>query len=268
MSVRGHVVPIVDFLDQKQRAIEQHSRQAAEFAKRYRTLDKNSYESCFTYSRRRLDSWLDRILPQHGNGYRLLDVGCGTGNQLARLGRRGFDVAGVDGSPEMLTQARAINLRVDIRQADVEAIPFADGSFDFVLCLEVLRYLPNPLACLREMGRVLKPGGVCLATAAPLLNLNGYWLVNRLASLLPLGNLVRLKQFFTTSHGLRRDFKAAGFGRVDVHGVYFGPVNWVERLLPRALCGVLQRWEPIDAVLADRWLLREFSNMFLARAQR
>src|SRR5947207_10383198 len=167
--------------NQKQRAIEQHSRQAAEFAERYRALDRDSYQSCFTYSRRRLDIWLERMLPSCGTGLRLLDVGCGTGNQIARLTCRGFDVAGVDGSDQMLAQARALNPGMDLRQADVEAIPFPDGSFDIVLCIEVLRYLPDPLACMREMARVLKPGGICLETAAPLLNLNGYWVVNRIA---------------------------------------------------------------------------------------
>ena len=255
-------------LAQKRNAIEQHSRQAEEFAERYRVLEKNAYQSCFTYSRRRLDVWLDRCLPHSGAGYRLLDVGCGTGNQMARYAQRGFEVAGVDGSAEMLAQARALNPDLDIRQADVEAIPFPDNSFDFILCIEVFRYLPDIRPCLREMARVLKPGGVCLVTATPFLNLNGYWLVNRLANVIPIGNLVSLKQFFATSGGLRRASRNAGFSKCDVHGVYLGPVNWWQRLLPRTLPWALQRWEPIDAALADRWWSREFANMFLVRAEK
>ena len=67
---------------------------------------------------------------------------------------------------------------------------------------------------------MLRPGGVCLATAAPLLALNGYALVNRLALALPFGRFTRLKQFFTTSGRLRRQFREAGFSEVRVHGVY------------------------------------------------
>jgi hypothetical protein len=51
-----------------------------------------------------------------------------------------------------------------------------------------------------------------------------------------------------------------------VHGVYIGPVNWVERLAPGFLPRALKTWERADKALADRRFVREFSNMFLARA--
>jgi ubiquinone/menaquinone biosynthesis C-methylase UbiE len=253
---------------QKQLAINQHSRQADEFAQRYRDLDSSAYASCFAYSRRRLDVLLERQLPRRGDGLRLLDIGCGTGHQMASLRGRGFEVAGVDGSSDMLEHARANNPEAEIKHSDVDSIPFPDASFDFVLCIEVLRYLPDSTRCIQEMARVLKPGGVCLVTAAPLLSLNGYWLVNRIANFVPVGSLVRLKQFFTTSRALRRCFAAAGFLNPAVHGVYQGPVSWVERLTPSALPSLLKAWEPVDAALADRPLLREFSNMFLVHAVR
>ena len=110
---------------------------------------------------------------------------------------------------------------------------------------------------------MLKPGGVCLATAAPILNLNGYWLVNRAANLVRIGNLVRLKQFFTSSRRLRSEFAGAGFMKPAVRGVYFGPINWVERFVPSALARLLKAWEPVDKTFADAPLVREFSNMFL-----
>jgi ubiquinone/menaquinone biosynthesis C-methylase UbiE len=251
---------------QKQLAIDQHSVQAAQFAERYGSLNEEAYRSCFAYSRKRLSALLDSCLPERGDGLRLLDVGCGTGHHMASLAGKGFEVSGLDGSEEMLEQARANNPGADIRQADVEAIPFADASFDFILCIEVLRYLPDSSRCIREMARVLRPGGVCLATAAPLLNLNGYWLVNRIANLVGIGDLVRLRQFFTTSWRLRQEFVSAGFREPRVSGVYFGPVNWVERLAPKALPPILKSWEPIDAALADKPGLREFSNMFLVDA--
>jgi SAM-dependent methyltransferase len=251
---------------QKQLAIETHSTQADEFAERYRTPAADAYGSCFTYSRKRLDVWLQRYLPERGDGMRFLDVGCGTGDHMARYRARGFEVAGVDGSEKMLEHARANNPGAEIRRADVEAIPFPDCVFDFVLCIEVLRYLPDARNCVKEMARVLKPGGICLVTAAPIFNLNGYWLVNRVANVVRIGDLVRLKQFFTSSSNLRRRFQAAGFERPSIHGVYFGPINWVERLAPRALPSVLKTWEQADGSVADVPLLREFSNMFLVHA--
>jgi ubiquinone/menaquinone biosynthesis C-methylase UbiE len=150
----------------------------------------------------------------------------------------------------------------------VQELPFADGSFDLVTSIEVLRYLPDPTRSIAEMARVLRPGGLCLATAAPLLSLNGYALVNRVALALPIGNLTRLKQFFTTSARLRRQFRDAGFSDVRIHGVYLGPLSWIERLAPKHLSRVLTRWEPLDERLADRPVLRELGNMFLVSAVR
>src|SRR5215471_1809733 len=195
---------------QKQHAIEIHSLQAGEFATSYVYLNTDVYSACFRYSRHRLDVWLDRYLPRKGTGLSLLDVGCGTGHHMASLRRRGFRVAGLDGCEAMLEHARANNPSADIRLADVEDIPFPSECFDYVLCIEVLRYLPDPTHCIKEIARVLKPGGTCLVTAAPRFNLNGYWLINRIATLMPLGSLVRLKQFFTTPGRFLQEFAAEG----------------------------------------------------------
>jgi 2-polyprenyl-3-methyl-5-hydroxy-6-metoxy-1,4-benzoquinol methylase len=184
------------------------------------------------------------------------------------LRRRGFEVVGLDGSESMLRECGANGPELRVIRADVEALPVRSGQFDIVLCIEVLRYLPRVSACLREMARVLRPGGVCLVTATPAFNLNGYWLVNRLVTALPIPGFTRLRQYFLRSSGLRREMVAAGFQSPEIRGVYFGPVNWVERLAPRAVPMALRTWEPVDAALADRPVFREFSNMFLAYARR
>jgi SAM-dependent methyltransferase len=194
-------------------------------------------------------------------------VGCGTGHHIARYRAAGYEVSGVDGSEEMLLRARALNPGTRLEVADVESLPFPDASFDAALSIEVLRYLPTLPPALREVARVLRPGGVFVATAAPLLNLNGYWVVNRLAAALPVPGLTRLRQFFVTSGGLRAALADAGFERVEVHGVYIGPVNWVQRLAPRLLPRVLRSWERWDPRVADG-PLRELSNMFVVRAVR
>jgi ubiquinone/menaquinone biosynthesis C-methylase UbiE len=253
---------------QKEAAVATHSQQADEFAQSYEELDHDPYQTCFTYSRHRLDAWLERLVPGDGNGRRALDVGCGTGHQMAWLAGRGFETVGVDGSPEMLDHARERNPQAEIRLADVERLPFEDASFDLILCIEVLRYLPDMEACVSEMARVLKPGGTCLATAAPLFSLNGYPIVNRIATAVPVGELVRLRQYFTTVRRLRRVFEAAGFPRPEVHGVYSGPVNWVQHLAPNRLHDFLRAWEPRDQRLADRPVLRGLSNMLLVNAIR
>jgi len=252
----------------KRSAVAEHSLQVPAFAERYSRLSADPYESCFAYSRHRLQKVLERLLPERGEGLRLLDVGCGTGHHLARLRQRGIEVTGLDGSEEMIAVARANNPGVTIRQGDVEALPFPSGGFDVVLCIEVLRYLPGLAGCLREMARVLKPGGLCLATATPVLNLNGYWLINRLAGRFGMQGFSKLRQAFYTSGRLRREFETAGLRQPRVHGVYLGPVNWVERLAPRLTPSFLRAWERLDSALADRVIVRELSNMFLVQAVR
>jgi len=168
----------------------------------------------------------------------------------------------------MLEHARAANPSSVLELADVEQLPFDDDSFDFVLCVEVLRYLPDAARCIQEMARVLKSGGTCLATATPLLNLNAYCAINRIAGRIPVGDLTRLKQFFTSSRRLSQQFTVAGFQQPMVHGVYLGPVNWIERLTPTLLPGALKWWEPLDAKVSDLPFLRELSNMFVVRAIR
>jgi SAM-dependent methyltransferase len=249
-------------------AVDVHSRQAPEFVSSYESLERDPYASAFTYSRMRLEQALAEHLPGTGDGLRALDVGCGTGHHMLALAARGFDVAGVDGSREMLDAARLASPKAELHQADLAAVPFADASFDLILCIEVLRYLADPQPCVGEMARVLRPGGVCLVTAAPLFSLNGYALVNRLALIAPIGDLVRLKQFFTTPVQLRRQFAANGFEGVEVHGVYTGPVNWVEHLAPRRFGSFVRRWERFDRGLADRPALRGVSNMLLVKAKR
>jgi 2-polyprenyl-6-hydroxyphenyl methylase/3-demethylubiquinone-9 3-methyltransferase len=249
-------------------AVDVHSRQAGEFAASYDAFERDPYESCFTYSRMRLEQVLAEYLPRAGDGLRALDVGCGTGHHLSDLATRGFDVAGIDGSPDMLEQARRANPTAELQLADVEALPFADSSFDLAICIEVLRYLPDPQRCVAEMARVLRPGGVCMTTAAPLFSANGYALVNRLALIAPIRGLVRLKQFFTTPSQLRRRFERAGFSAVEVRGVYGGPINWIEHLAPTRLPSFLHRWERVDRGLADRPMLRGLSNMLLVKAVR
>lgn len=103
-------------------------------------------------------------------GQRVLDVACGTGvvTRLAaqRLGGSGT-VAGLDVNPGMLAVARAATPRdipIDWYEASAESIPLPDSTFDVVLCQMGLQFIPNKPAALREMRRVLAPGGRAFVT--------------------------------------------------------------------------------------------------------
>ena len=102
-------------------------------------------------------------------GQRVLDVACGTGivarTAADRLQGTGT-VVGVDLNEAMLAVARRVRPELEWRQGDVAKLPFEDASFDVVLCQMALMFFPERALALREMARVVAPGGT-VAIAVP-----------------------------------------------------------------------------------------------------
>jgi SAM-dependent methyltransferase len=92
-------------------------------------------------------------------GSKILDAGCGPGEMAAMLMQRGYEVWGIDIAEPMVRHARERCRSNRFRVGDIERIPFPDSTFDGVVCLGVLEYLDADAKALREIGRVLKPGG-------------------------------------------------------------------------------------------------------------
>lgn len=100
----------------------------------------------------------------------VLDAGCGTGGMISWLGRYagGGRVAGVDISPDALAFCRKRGLG-DVQRASITDLPFTDSTFDLVTSFDVLVQLPGENSdelAMREMFRVLRPGGVAFVRAA------------------------------------------------------------------------------------------------------
>lgn len=95
-------------------------------------------------------------------GHAVLDVACGTGvvarTAADRVGGDGR-VVGLDLHEAMLTVARRLRPDLDWRRGDALELPFADGSFDVVLCQAGLMFFPDPVRALAEMCRVVRPDG-------------------------------------------------------------------------------------------------------------
>jgi len=111
------------------------------------------------------------VEPDHA----VLEIGCGAGRTLAELARRAADgfVAGIDPSDVMVRLATrrlrsAIGRgRAEVRRAEAAHLPFEDARFDAALTVHVLHFWPDPLVELREIRRVLRPGGALVLGFRP-----------------------------------------------------------------------------------------------------
>ena len=131
---------------------------------------------------------------------RVLDVATGTGLVARELVRRyGCSVVGLDQSEEMLAGARArlavspeLAARIELVQGEAERLPFADAEFDALTFTYLLRYVDDPQATLRELARVVRPGGTIasLEFALPGWPLRAPWLIYTRLGLPALGRLV------------------------------------------------------------------------------
>ncbi len=97
-------------------------------------------------------------------GERVLDIGCGNARDIARIATCGGNVIGVDISEGMVAAARMEVARmglqgITLQIGDATRLNFPDASFDKVLCSEVIEHIPDAPKALREICRVLKPGG-------------------------------------------------------------------------------------------------------------
>jgi SAM-dependent methyltransferase len=104
-----------------------------------------------------------------GPGMAVLDVGCGSGLALVLAAERGAVPSGVDISPGLLAIARDRLPRADLREADMESLPFGDAAFDAVTGVNAFQFAGDPRRALREAARVTRPGGRVVASlfAAP-----------------------------------------------------------------------------------------------------
>jgi ubiquinone/menaquinone biosynthesis C-methylase UbiE len=107
------------------------------------------------------EAQIDLLDPQAG--WRIADIGCGPGAFAEALTARGAVVTAIDSARAMLDAVAARELGCELVQADASDLPLAAGSHDAACMVQVLEYVDDPVAALREAARVVRPGGVVLA---------------------------------------------------------------------------------------------------------
>lgn len=171
----------------------------------------------FVARRRILLSLLKRSIASK-SGLEILDAGCGGGATMKSLGRYGR-VLGMEISPQAAEYNREQGRRVVL--GSVEEMPFPDDSFDLVLALDVIEHVSDDLGALKELFRVLRPGGSLLVTVPALRML---WSEHDVAN----GHYRRY-----TSGELGRRAKTAGLEVVDTG--YFNTILFPAILAVRTL---------------------------------
>ena len=141
---------------------------AAEVQRRLWGTDPRAWaELAESHNRPLFDAVLDAAAVDPGMA--VLDVGCGSGLTLVLAAERGAVPSGVDISPGLLAIARDRLPRADLREADMESLPFGDAAFDAVTGVNAFQFAGDPRQALREAARVTRPGGRVVASlfAAP-----------------------------------------------------------------------------------------------------
>jgi demethylmenaquinone methyltransferase / 2-methoxy-6-polyprenyl-1,4-benzoquinol methylase len=178
-------------------------------------------------------------------GWRVLDVATGTGLVAFALARRGCEVTALDqseamlaGAGERLARHPSLADRVTFVQGQAERLPFADASFDALTFTYLLRYVDDPAATMRELARVVKPGGPIgmvefgVPAAGPL---RALWRVHTRVGLPLLGRLVssswyevgrflgpNIEQLYEDEPDIAALWRAAGVREVRERRMSFG----------------------------------------------
>ncbi len=128
------------------------------------------------FFRLRCDFTVNYIAENYDKMAAICDLGCGAGPVMAGLMDRGFDPLGFDYSPDMLANAaqriaRVAGSRRPLARCDVQALPLRDNSLDCAVCLGVISYVEHYESIIKEIRRVLRPGGTAIISYRNEMNL-------------------------------------------------------------------------------------------------
>ncbi len=133
-------------------------------------------------------AWFDRHVAWPGKA--VLDLGCAGGFMAEALAKKGAEITGIDPAAQAIAAARAhaaregLAIRYDVGVG--EALPYGDGAFDCVVCVDVLEHVADLQRVMAEVARVLKPGGMFLYDT-----INRNWMA-RLATITVAEDILRL----------------------------------------------------------------------------
>lgn len=240
----------------RERAIEDHHKTAGLFEQLYADMKRDYCYSSFSYGRKKMDELFDELLAKIPAGGKILDAGCGTGEQVKHFRDKGFEVYGVEPADDMRVKAQQRNPGATIVKGLVTELPFGDGEFDAVICIEVLRYLDHAdnIQAYREMLRVTKPGGLIIVSLVNRWALDGFYLFDHFFHLLSW--LTRKEPpihcEYVTPWQVRRELAAITDSHVEFYGRMIGPLRIIYKV-----CRPLGAWCAKRLEKVDDWISRQ-----------
>ena len=173
---------------------DHHDIMSDHFKRNYAYYDQDKYYNAFTYGRSKIDNELIKLIKVLPKNSKVLDLGCGTGDQLNILNKFNMEFYGVDPAPGMVEIAKQkFNTKNRIKLGVAQNIPFEDNYFDCLIMIEVLRYFDREdiNTALKESFRVLKPGGKIFCTFVNKWSLDFFYLLQNLRQLLKKKGLMK-----------------------------------------------------------------------------
>jgi ubiquinone/menaquinone biosynthesis C-methylase UbiE len=247
----------------REKAIARHDKTAAYIDTEYQKAGKDYFVSAFAYGRKKLEILLSETLQGLPKGSMILDIGCGTGEQIKSCCQLGFNVAGIEPSVEMRNIAQRHNPEVSIQDGIVTSLPFQDKSFDFVLAIEVLRYLHRAdiLQAYREILRVLRPGGRFFFTMVSRYALDGFYIYDTfkrfISRLTPYQEPVHCE--FATQKQIQDDLNSLGVKEVAFYGRMFAPLMFAYKINDVLGAKITKALEPFDDSLCQKKWMAHFA---------
>ncbi len=209
-----------------QRSVLEHHEKANDFNDLYSIMREDYRRSSFAYGRKKIEDVLRQSLAEIPDGGRVLDIGCGTGEQLHFCHDLGFEAIGLEPASNMRAIAQENNPDLSIYDGIATKLPFANDQFDFVLAIEVLRYLyqEDIEQAYREMIRVTKPGGRIFLVMVNRYSLDGFYIYNALHGFIKrvLGRESPIQCSFTTPAEIQSALQKLSITQVRCYGRFFG----------------------------------------------
>ncbi|MBS1773717.1 MAG: methyltransferase domain-containing protein [Bacteroidetes bacterium] len=209
-------------------SVERHDLDAALFFNRYLNFSLGKFHDEFIYGRHMIIEEVNNDLATLPAGAKVLDVGCGTGHFADFIAQKGFDVVGLEPAKNMISIARELFPKITFVEGISAKIPYPDNSFDYILAIEVFRYLDKAdnEASFKEFHRVLKPGGKILVTQVSRNASDYYYQYYHLTNVFKRMFGKQLHYcYFTNTQEQTEMVKNAGFKNINVFGRMHGYIR-------------------------------------------